>query len=233
MTRFRPSRLVVLVAVVGVAAGGGGAIAATKVLSPDQERQAFLNDAAEELGVEPSELGTALKNAFKKRVDAAVEAGRLSKAQGDRLKERIDRGDVPLFLGPGLGRGFGSGPPLRFRHHGRPGLFHSGLDAAASYLGLTRAKLHAELAAGKTLAQVAKQQGKSVDGLVDALLADHAKRLDAAVEAGRLTKAERDRVVADLKARFTDMANGRFRPHVRPFGERRFRERRAALGPTF
>jgi hypothetical protein len=232
MTRFRPSRLVVLVAVVGVAAGGGAAIAATKVMSPDQERRAFLNDAAKELGVEPSELSTALKNASKKRVDAAVADGRLSRAQGDRLKERIDRGDVPLFLGPGLGRGFGAGPPLRFRHRGHPGPFHSGLNAAATYLGLSPAKLREALADGKTLAQVAKQQGKSVDGLVEAMLADHEKRLDAAVKAGRLTKAERDKVVADLKARVTDMVNGRARGHVRPFFERRFRERRIIFGPT-
>jgi hypothetical protein len=223
MNRPRSTKLVALAAALAVVAGGGAGIAATGVLSPAQERQAFLDDAARELGVEPSELSAALKTALKKRVDAAVDAGRLSKAEGDRLKARIDAGEAPLFFGPGLRPGFGEGPPGGFRFHDR-GLHRgpmAGLDAAASYLGLTQAKLREALAGGKTLAQVAKDRGKSVDGLVQALVADHAKRLDEAVAAGRLTKAQRDEKVAALKERVTDMVNGRFRPPGRPFREHR------------
>jgi hypothetical protein len=212
-------KLVVALFAFALLAGGGAAIAGTGVFSPKQEREAFLDDAAKELGVKPSELSAALKNAFKKRVDAAVQAGRITKAEGDRIKARIDSGDVPLLFAPGFGRG-----PGGFRHHdrefrhGRPG---AALDAAASYLGLTEAKLRAALESGKTLAQVAKDQGKSVDGLVQAMLAEKTKALDRAVKDGRLTKAERDDLVAGLKERVTDLVSGPFPPRHHEFRDRR------------
>lgn len=207
-------KLVVALLAFALVAGGGAAIAGTGVLSPKQEREAFLDDAAKQLGVTPSELSAALKGALKKRVDAAVAAGLITKAEGDRIKARIEAGDVPLFLGPGLGRG-----PGGFRHHDRAFEHRRGaqLQAAASYLGLTVEQLHNRLEDGKTLAQVAKEQGKSVDGLVQALLTEKTKALDDAVKAGKLTKAERDDLVAGLKARITDLVNGRFPSHRHEF----------------
>jgi len=207
-------KLVVALLAFALVAGGGAAIAGTGVLSPKQEREAFLDDAAKQLGVTPSELSAALKGALKKRVDAAVAAGLITKAEGDRIKARIEAGDVPLFLGPGLGRG-----PGGFRHHDRAFEHRRGaqLQAAASYLGLTVEQLHNRLEDGKTLAQVAKEQGKSVDGLVQALLTEKTKALDDAVKAGKLTNAERDDLVAGLKARITDLVNGRFPSHRHEF----------------
>ena len=214
-------KLVVALLAFALVAGGGAAIAATGVFSPKQEREAFLEDAAKELGVKPSELSAALKSALEKRVDAAVASGRITKAEADRIKARIDAGVVPLFLGPGLGRGRDG-----FRHHDH-GFGHrrgAHLQAAAAYLGLSVAQLHDRLEGGKSLAQVAKEQGKSVEGLVQAMLAEKTKALDDAVKAGRLTKAERDDFVAGLKQRITDSVNSRFPSH-RP----EFKGRGAAL----
>jgi hypothetical protein len=176
--------------------GAGGAIAATQ-LNPRQESQALVNDAAEQLGVEPSELSAALKEALANRVDAAVESGRLTEEQGAELKERIESGDVPLV---GLG-----GPS--FGHHGAR--HHvADLDAAASYLGMTEAKLMTALEDGKTLAQIARNRGKSVDGLVNALVASAKGELAAAVDAGRMTDAQRDSMLSGLKERITSLVNG-------------------------
>jgi hypothetical protein len=102
---------------------------------------------------------------------------------------------VPLFGGPG--RGFG--------HHAGP---FGGLDAAASYLSLTDAQLRTQLESGKSLADVAKAQGKTVDGLVQALVNAAKKKIDAAVTAGRLTQTQADSILADLKSRVTDFVNG-------------------------
>jgi hypothetical protein len=197
-------RKVVAGAVAGLAvAGGGAAVAATQAGSPAQESQAVVDDAAKQLGVKPAELSNALKQALANRVDAAVAAGRLTKEQGAELKQRIQSGDFPLF-GPG-GR------------HGGPGHGPGGhLDAAASYLGLTEAALHEKLHAGTTLAQVAKDQGKSVDGLVKALVDDEKKELDQAVQDGRLTDAQRQELQQGLEARVRAMVNGE-----RPAGGRR------------
>ena len=188
---------IAIVAVLGLSViAVGGAVGATQ-LTPKQESEAIINDAAEQLGVQPSELSNALKQALKNRVDDAVEEGRLSEEQGSRIKERIDAGDVP-FLGLG---------PRMHKHFGGP--FHGKLEAAAEYLGMTEAQLREALDDGKTLAQVAKDRDKSVDGLVDALVKGAEEKLQAAVEAGRLSEAEKREMLEGLRDRITDMVNAR------------------------
>ena len=179
-------------------AGGGAAVAATQAWSPQEESQAVIDDAAEQLGVEPSELSDALKQALENRVDQAVEDGRLTEEQADALKERIDSGDAPLVFGGFGGPGFG---------HGHFGHF-ADLDAAATYLGLTEAELRAELEDGKTLAEIAEAERKSVDGLVQALLKAASTRIDQAVVDGKLTQAQADELEAGLEQRITDLVNG-------------------------
>ena len=215
MTRSRKITIIVVAAgAAALALGVAGAIAASGVLSPKEESQAVIDDAAERLGVEPSELSNALKDALKSRVDAAVDAGRLTEAQGKALKERIDEGETPLLFGA-LGR-FGPGQAF-----GRPGHFgHLGpfghvdkLETAASYLGLSEAELREQLEDGKTLAEIAKAEGKSVDGLVQALLKNARAKLDRAVEDGRLTQAQADELATDLEERLTDLVNRELPEH--------------------
>jgi hypothetical protein len=201
MLSSHKNKLVAVLAVLVVVIGAGGAIAATGALSPKEESDAVVNDAAKQLGVEPSELSAALKTALKNRVDAAVAAGRITEAQAKVMKARIDAGGVPLL---------GVGPVGPHRMHG----LHGGLEAATSYLGVSEASLRSSLESGKTLAQVAKQKGKSVDGLVAAMVADAKAQLAAAVKAGRLTQAESDAMQADLKARITELVN--HAPPARP-----------------
>jgi hypothetical protein len=195
------------VAVVAVA-GGGAAIAANQ-LTPKQESQAVLSDAASQLGVSADKLTAALKTALKNRVDAAVKAGRLTQAQGTELKQRIDSGEVPLLGvgGPGFHRHFGPG-------HG-PG---DELAVAASYLGVSQASIRSSLESGKTLAQVAKSEGKSVDGLVAALVKAEKQEWAAAVKAGRMTAAQRDAMLPGLEQRMTDLVNGTGGPGPHGFG---------------
>jgi hypothetical protein len=194
-------------AVVAVA-GGGAAIAANQT-SPKQESQAVVNDAASQLGVSADKLSAALKQALKNRVDAAVKAGRLTQAQGTELKQRIDSGEIPLLGvgGPGFHRHFGPG-------HG-PG---DELAVAASYLGVGQASLRTSLEGGKTLAQVAKSEGKSVDGLVAALVKAEKQEWADAVKAGRMTAAQRDAMLPRLEQRMTDLVNGTGGPGGHGFG---------------
>jgi hypothetical protein len=213
MWRLPTRRLAVAGAVLLVVAGGGAAFAATRVASPKEESQAVLNDAAKQLGVDPAKLDQALRTALANRIDRAVAAGRLTKEQGEALKARITSADTPLFGGrPGLGH------PGRRGHIGPAG----DLSVAASYLGVTEAELVTSLHDGKSLADLAKAKGKSVDGLVDALVEAVEKRLDAAVTAGRLTDARRKELSASLKERVTAMVNGEFKRGFHP-----------RLGPAF
>lgn len=182
------------------AAGAGGAIAASKLTSPQAASQAVVSDAAKQLGVQPSELKAALVKAIEKRIDAAVADGRLTKEQAAELKRRLEAGDLPLFGGPALG------PPGVGHHFGLfPALPR--LRAAASYLDLTDQQLREKLNDGKTLAQIAKDEGKSVEGLVSALVDATKKQLDDAVADGRLTKEQRNAIADGLEARVRDFVN--------------------------
>ncbi len=198
-------------------AGGGVAIAATKPWSPRAESQAVINDAAKQLGVTPTQLSNALKRALKNRVDDAVAAGLLTKAQGDALKKRIDSSSSDLPLRFGLSRFAPRANGFDFKF-GLAAPF-ARFEAASSYLGLSESELQAQLAEGKTLAQVANDRGKSVDGLVDALVKAAEKQIDAAVASGKLTKSQADDLKAGLSARMTRLVNGelRFRRGPGPF----------------
>ncbi len=200
MARSR-TRMIAIGAVAALAvAGGGAALAATKLGDANEESQKIVTDAAKELGVTPAALSDAIEKALKARVDAAVAAGTLTEEQGAELKKKIDSGEMPLFAGPGMGfRGHDG-----FGHHGGFG----GLDEAAAYLGISEDALHTELESGKSLAEVAKAKGKSVDGLVSALVTASTKKIDAAVSAGRLTEEQAASLKADLKSHITDLVNG-------------------------
>jgi len=204
--KMKVSRKLVLGAVAGLAVvGAGAAVAATQFGDPKAESQAIIKDAAGQLGVQPSALSDALKKAYMNRIDAAVAAGQLTKAQGDAIKAQIQSGGPMLvpggFRGPGP---MGQGPMGQIGP--RAGM--RGLDAAATYLGLTESELQTKLQGGKSLADVAKDQGKSVDGLIQALVADAKKHLDQAVSDGHLTQAQEDQILGQVKQHITDFVNG-------------------------
>jgi hypothetical protein len=208
MIASRRNKLVAAGAALVATVSTAGAVAHSGVLSPSEESEAVVNDAAEQLGVDPAELADALKQALKNRVDAAVEAGRLTEEQGAEIKERIDAGEVPLVaLGPGV------------HGLGHPGHF-GGLEAAASFLGMSEHELRSSLADGKTLAELAEERGKTVGGLVDAMVAAAKEKLDQAVEDGRLTDARRDEIASRLEERITAIVEGELRrgPHMHGHG---------------
>jgi ribosomal protein S20 len=178
--------------------GAAGAIAASRVFSPSEESKAVIDDAAAQLGVQPKELSDALKQALKNRIDAAVDAGVLTKNQAQELKARIDSGEYPFLFGPGLGfdhRGLGFGPHTDF------------LAAAAAYLGMSEDELR-EALDGKTLADIAKDKGKTASGLVAALVAAEEKKVDEAVADGRITKAQAAEIKSGLHDRMQALVDG-------------------------
>jgi hypothetical protein len=186
------------------AVGAGGAYAATNAADgPD----ALLKDAAERLDVSPQELRAALKGAFAAQLDRAVEQGRLTREQAEKMKRHGPPllGGAPRFGGP---HAIGFAGPL-------------GLDAAAEYLGLSPAQLHRRLARGASLADVAKAEGKSVAGLEDALVAAAQERLDEAVDDGELTAEQRDELLEELRDHVDelvrhDLPGHRFHRHHGP-----------------
>jgi hypothetical protein len=220
------SKTVLAATVAGLAvAGGGAAIAASQT---DSSGSSFLDSVAKHLGISSEKLEDATKAAAIDQVDQALADGRITKEQADELKSRIESGEWPGLLGPGfLGPGL-SGPKhfgFGFREEG-PGedqrehhfFFDGKLASAAEYLGLTEAELREQLADGKSLADVAEAQGKSVDGLKDSILESARSALDEAVEADRLTQEQADAIYERLTGWIDELVQLRFPGPLRGFG---------------
>ncbi|MEI6401842.1 MAG: hypothetical protein WCP59_06605, partial [Actinomycetota bacterium] len=80
-------------------------------------------------------------------------------------------------------------------------------ETAATALGMTVGELRTELQAGKTIAQVAADQGVDVQDVIDALVAEAKAHLDEEVASGEHTQAEADAKLAEITARITDRVN--------------------------
>ncbi|MGH3110644.1 MAG: hypothetical protein ACRDQT_06980 [Gaiellaceae bacterium] len=182
-----------------VALGAGGALAAVGALSDDDDEVAVAETA--EPDDERAEQSDALERTLEFLVDEAVDAGRLTEEEGAELKERLERGVtslLPRFDGERVPDLFGGLRELPFV---RPAI---DLDVAASYLGLSSSELHEELAEGRTLAEIARAEGKSVDGLVRALVDAADERIDEAVDDGRLSEERAAELREDLEDRIED-----------------------------
>jgi uncharacterized protein (DUF433 family) len=222
--RGMSARRIAAIALAGglLAGGTGAAIAAVTKDNGKQAEQAVLDDAAKRLNVTPEKLREALSAAQDAQLDQAVKDGTLTQKQADAIKARRKQS------GRVLGRPFG-GPP-GFRGHG-PGFgLHRGgivLDLAKA-LGITRQQLHEQLRAGKSVADIAKAHGKSLDDVRAAVKADAKQRADQAVKDGDLTQAQADELLShvdDALAHLGDAPPPMFRhghrdgpPDMRPGG---------------
>jgi hypothetical protein len=200
MRQITPKRALVAASALSIAVGAGGAIAAEKGSSSNS--QSFLSRVADHLGISTEKLEDATKAAAIDQVEADLKAGKITEAQADELKARIRQGNAPFLFGG----------PHRF---GGPGRLHHApfghLSAAADYLGLTVPALLEKLSSGQSLADVARAQDKSVDGLKEAMVADAKERLDQAVENGMLTEAQAKEALSAIEDKIDDLVNGNLR----------------------
>ncbi|WP_062641039.1 hypothetical protein [Streptomyces maremycinicus] len=81
---------------------------------------------------------------------------------------------------------------------------HAPMDAAAKYLGLSRTDLQNQMHEGKSLADIAKAQGKSVSGLKDAMIAAVKSELD---DNTTLTAEQRKTILAQAKSHIDMMVD--------------------------
>jgi hypothetical protein len=95
----------------------------------------------------------------------------------------------------------GSGPG---HHHGRWSGHHAVIKAIADYLGLSEAQLRSQLESGKSLADVARAQGKSVSGLETTILAAVTTQINAITGLSAAQKAE---VISEVKSHLGEIVN--------------------------
>ncbi|MGW9530781.1 hypothetical protein ACWHAM_24245 [Paenibacillus terrae] len=80
--------------------------------------------------------------------------------------------------------------------------------ALLKLLKLSSSQLETQLKAGKSLATIAKAQGVSVNSVIDVVVSDMKAKLSSEKQNGKITAAEYNQRVSNLKQMITDMVNG-------------------------
>ncbi len=146
---------------------------------------------AKALGITVEQYDSAVGTARDEVLKQAVEEGLLTQEQADRMLER----ELGGFMFGGMMRGGRPG----VRGHGMGGPGSSLISVAAEQLGMTVEELVTELKADKTIADVAQAKGVELKTIVDAFIAPRAEWLAELVADGRITQAEADEKLAEMR----------------------------------
>ncbi len=90
---------------------------------------------------------------------------------------------------------------------GRRGDRGAKFQAIADVLGMETDAVREALRGGSTLADIAAEQGVSVDAVVDVIVDAKTERIQGAVDDGRITQEQADERLADLDERVTTRVN--------------------------
>jgi len=161
---------------------------------------------ASKLGVERADLDAVVQETRQEVIEQAVADGRVTQEHADRMLSP-EAGD----FGPGM-MGFGRGKRSPLGNW-----MGSGKEVLAEQLDLTADELATELKAGKTIAELAEEQGIDLQTMRDAMSAAQVEAMKAniqqAVEEERMTQDQADWVLKGLEQGFL--------PRGRSFGHGR------------
>ncbi len=129
-------------------------------------------------------------------LQSLVDDGTLTPDQLDKVVAAL------VAAGPGADHGDGDGDGDMGR--GGPGM---GLQTVADVLGLTVDEVRTAIQGGTTLADLAEQNDKTAQDLIDALVAEAKAHLDEEVAAGTHTQDEADARLAQATTRITEFVN--------------------------
>jgi hypothetical protein len=218
MKRFwKFAGIATLVAILGVAAVGAVAYAQDDGSGgPFDFGGRFREAVANILGVTVDEYDAAVEQAQDQVVDEALEEGWLTEDQAERMRERMDEG-----LGPrGMDKGF-MGPREGLTGRGGDSL----LGMIAEELDMSVRDLVAELedGDGKTLAEVASENGVDAEAIAENYLAQLEEDLTQAVADGKITQNQADWMLQQATESVPDQLNSTWEdcgPHGFPGGGR-------------
>ena len=177
-------------------------------------RQEFRNAVAGILGISVEKYDAAVDQAREQVLDKAVEEGNLTQNQADQIRERAGNGFGPGMMGGGfgpgmMGGGFGRGMMGRGLGYGMMGDANTSLIAvAADKLGMTVDELQTQLKDGKTIADLATEKGVDLQTIVDAFIAARQETLSQAVADGKITQAQADQMLENMREMVEDHLNG-------------------------
>ncbi|MHB8986148.1 MAG: DUF2680 domain-containing protein, partial [Eubacteriales bacterium] len=148
--------------------------------------QDFVARFATNLGVNQDQVLSAFESTKKQMLDEAVQQGRLTREQADKMAAKMgnDKGWAGFFGGKGM------------RDGGRP--FGRNLDGAAGVLGLTADQLKQELQSGKTMQQIVEGHGLTMDQFKQQMLDAQKQDLAKKVSDGKLTQEQADKIISRM-----------------------------------
>jgi hypothetical protein len=155
----------------------------------------------------------------------ATEAGWAVSVILERLTPLVEEGRITSGQAEAVAETLADGLPLRGRFHGPA---RRGVDAVAEFLDMEPADLVERLRGGATPAEIA---GEQADDLVAFMVAAAADRLEAAVEAGRITREQADAHLAEIEERITRFVEEGPPPRAERPMRRGVGERQRGFGP--
>jgi hypothetical protein len=168
----------------GIVSTGGGSVSAQTPGSgagPGHYEEVL----AEKLGISVEELQAAQKAARDQLIDEAVDEGRLTEEQGEKLKS-MELGAMkrPFMMRVGQGA-----------VHAIKGIF----SAAAEVIGIEEDDLAVELRSGKSLLEIAEDNDVDRDELTEGLIENLTEAIEEANEAGKITDEQAERLLSNLE----------------------------------
>jgi polyhydroxyalkanoate synthesis regulator phasin len=139
-------------------------------------------------------IGNAPQQALATILKELVAKGTITQAQADSIVAAITAAQTAAKENRPVGP---KGGPLKAERDAVEALI-------STTIGVDSATIKSRLKAGESLAVIA---GAKKDALIAALVADHTKRIDAAVTAGSLTAAQATAMKANVVAHVTEMVN--------------------------
>lgn len=120
---------------------------------------------------------------------------------------------IGVISTPIIGSAQGTDPPANVNNNqqrgGGLGLHHDGLmsETVAKTLGITVDELCTLRSSGKSIVQIAKDKGISSKDLVDKLTKARTDQVEQLFKDGKITAAQKDWVLTDLKSRIEENIN--------------------------
>ena len=173
----------------GTSTPGATAGASATPTKRQQAVDAFINKVAANLNISPDQLKGAVKDAALQTVDEQVAAGKLTQAQGDKIKAAINSGKYPQ-----LARLF------RMRQTILQQVRRGIVVSSARAIGIAPQGLASQLKSGKSIADVAAEHNVSLDTVKSQITSDFQAKLDQLVKDGKVTQAQADNAMQKLQA---------------------------------
>ncbi len=148
---------------------------------------------ATEHGVDPAGVVNAVVTALTQRIDEAAAQGKIDANRAEQAKQKLPDVANRLVNETKQRRGFR--------------ILKDAAKAAAKEIGVSDSDLKQARKDGKSIAQVAKDHGKSVDDVVNAIVKAATTDIDQAVKDGKLDAKKADEIKQKLPDRVKQLVN--------------------------